>query len=462
MKFKKKKSISIQRYKNRQEMNIGILLFAFIFIYLIITIFTYATSKKISVYEVREGSIVKDNSYTGLIMREETVFQAESNGYVTYFQNENTKLKAGSNVYVLSAQKVKATSASSADTAELSSEQQSTINLKIQNFNETYSSDRFSTVYSLKNDIESTLQEASNQSKTAQLANLIAENVEDMSVYTSPRDGVLVLQVDGYETLTEDAISEELFDRTDYEVTRLRDEMEVTSGQPVYKMVTSEDWKVYIQLSEDMAKSLAETTSIKTRIDKDNETIWADFSILKKSGKYYGCLCYDNSMIRYAQDRYLTVELITEDQSGLKIPKSAVIDKPFYTIPEEYLTTSGNSSSQGVMIKDGSNASYQSVDVYFTSEDGEAYLNPSAFDENTVLVKPGDSATQETYLLRNQKTLKGVYCINQGYAVFKAITILCENNEYYIVEEGTSYGLSNYDHIVQDGHTVTENEIVFQ
>ena len=344
----------------------------------------------------------------------------------------------------------------------MSTEEQNALYLKIQNFNETYNTNKFSSVYSLKNDIDSTLQDASNQSKTAQLDNVIAENGENLSVYTSTGDGLLVLDVDGYEELTEDSLDEALFDRSNYEVTRFSDDMKVKAGQPVYKMVTSENWNVYIQLDEETAKNLADTTFIKTRIDKDNETIWADFSILEKDGSYYGCLSYDNSMIRYSEDRYLNVELIMEDESGLKIPKSAVIDKPFYTIPQEYLTTSGNQSSQGVMIKDGNSAVYQPVDIYYTSPDGEVYLNPGAFDKDTILVRPGESGPPETYMLRNQKTLKGVYCINQGYAVFKQITILCENDDYYIVEEGTSYGLSNYDHIVQDGKTVSENEVVFQ
>ena len=462
MASKKKKSINIRHYKTRQEMNIGILLFAFIFLYLIVTIITYATSKKISVYEVREGSIVKDNSYTGFIMREETVFHADADGYVSYFQTENTKLKAGSNVYVLSGQALETSAGDVSATAELSTEEQNALYLKIQNFNETYNTNKFSSVYSLKNDIDSTLQDASNQSKTAQLDNVIAENGENLSVYTSTGDGLLVLDVDGYEELTEDSLDEALFDRSNYEVTRFSDDMKVKAGQPVYKMVTSENWNVYIQLDEETAKNLADTTFIKTRIDKDNETIWADFSILEKDGSYYGCLSYDNSMIRYSEDRYLNVELIMEDESGLKIPKSAVIDKPFYTIPQEYLTTSGNQSSQGVMIKDGNSAVYQPVDIYYTSPDGEVYLNPGAFDKDTILVRSGESGPPETYMLRNQKTLKGVYCINQGYAVFKQITILCENDDYYIVEEGTSYGLSNYDHIVQDGKTVSENEVVFQ
>ena len=37
-----------------------------------------------------------------------------------------------------------------------------------------------------------------------------------------------------------------------------------------------------------------------------------------------------------------------------------------------------------------------------------------------------------------------------------------KNDEYYIVETGTTNGLNNYDHIVLDGTTVKEDEIVFQ
>ena len=83
----------------------------------------------------------------------------------------------------------------------------------------------------------------------------------------------------------------------------------------------------------------------------------------------------------------------------------------------------------------------------------------SDFDKGTVLIKP-ESA--ETYTMEDTKKLTGVYNINQGYAVFKEVTILCESDEYYIVREGDAYGLNNYDHIVQDGSSMEEDEIVFQ
>ena len=50
---------------------------------------------------------------------------------------------------------------------------------------------------------------------------------------------------------------------------------------------------------------------------------------------------------------------------------------------------------------------------------------------------------------------------HKGYAVFKQIQILCESDEYYIIEEGNSFGLSNYDHIALDGKSLNENDVVF-
>ena len=60
-------SSNIKVYQKKKHLNIGIVIFGVIFIYLLVTVLMYLTAKHISVYEVREGSIVKDTSYTGLV-----------------------------------------------------------------------------------------------------------------------------------------------------------------------------------------------------------------------------------------------------------------------------------------------------------------------------------------------------------------------------------------------------------
>lgn len=455
---KQHKITKIQGRKNKWEMNIGILIFSIILIYLIITVFMYTTSKQISVYEVRKGSIVKDNSYTGFIIREEQVTTAQETGYVSYFHNENEKIKSGSNVYAISSEKLAAESVPDETSTIVNDELQQNMLRRTQNFHENFVSNKFSTVYSFKSDIQTVLQSAAKQSKNDRLGEIIAQSGKDISVYQSSRDGIVVMTFDGYEEASEDILSPQIFERDDYEPTYLTDQMSIKQGEPVYKLITGDTWNVYVQLSEETAARLSETTYVKTRINKENETIWAEFSIIEKDHNYYGRLCYDNSMIRYSQDRYVTVELILEDETGLKIPKSTVAEKNFYVVPGEYLDTIGT-YNQGVMVKKGDEAVFQSVDIYYTTEDNRVYLNPSVFEEDAVLVKPG---SMETYSLKETAALPGVYCINKGYAVFKPVKILCENDDYYIVEEGISYSLSNYDHIVQDADMVEEDEVVFQ
>ena len=463
----RKKSISLKKYKSRRELNIGIFLFAVVLIYLVVTVFMYLTGDNISVYEVRKGSIVNDNSYTGLIIREETSIEAEAGGYISYYQNENSKVKSGTDIYAVSKSPLDTelsgdNEENGISSASLNQEVQSGIALDLQSFNENFDSQNFSSVYSLKNEISNTLQNALSETRTEHLDAVIAASGEDVSSFQADRDGIVAFSVDGYESLTKDTFTSDSLDRSDYENTVLSDGTYINAGEPVYRMITSEDWSVIVPLEKETAEALAEdeTQSVRVRIDKDSETLWADFSILEKGEDYYGCLDFDNSMIRYADERFLNIELILEDETGLKIPKSSVVEENFYVIPEDYITTGGNSSSDGVMVRDSDESGvFQEISVFDITEDGEAYVSREDLSEGDVLIRPESS---ETYTVEEVRTLTGVYNINRGYAVFKKVTIMCENDEYYIVQEGEDYGLYNYDHIVQDGSGVRPDEVVFQ
>ena len=463
MALKKKKSISIKKYKNKREMNLGIFLFAIVFLYLVITIISYFTSDTVSAYEVREGSIVRDNSYTGLVIRNETVVNAEEDGYVNFYQSENSKVKKGTRIYVLTPEELNTSdvSAGSSQTV-INDETQSGIVLQVQNFNENYSNTDFSSVYLLKDEITASLQNELSQTRTEHLDAAVAESGQTAVTSSAARDGIVAYTIDGLEELTKDSFTEADFDRTNYESATVSDQMKISTGEPVYKLITDEDWSVIVRLEDDTARELMEkeTTTLKVRIDKDSETLNAAFSVIERDGNYYGCLDFDNSMIRYAEDRYLNIELILEDETGLKIPKTAVVQEEFFVIPREYLTTGGNSSASGVLKRDeNGNAVFQEVDIYnISEEEDEVYLSKEDVSAGDVLIRPESS---DTYTVGDTKTLAGVYNINRGYAVFRKVTVLCENDDYCIVQEGEDYGLYNYDHIVQNGASVEPDEVVY-
>lgn len=461
---KNNKSVSIKKYRGRRDLNVGIILFAIVLIYLLVTVISYLGRDKISVYEVRKGSIVRDTSYTGLVVREETAVTAEADGYISYYQNENSKVKTGTNIYALSDEVID-TETGNEDEVQgisLNPDLQSGIILQLQNYNENYSANDFAKIYSMKNSINTMLQDTYSITRTQQLSSVIEDSGIEVTSYKAPRDGIIALTVDGYENITKDTFTPDNFDLTQYENTVLSDQMQISAGDPVYRLITDESWSVIVPLDEETAESLIkdEVSSIRVRVDKDSESMWADLTIIQKEGGYYGCLDFDNSMIRYAEDRFLNIELILEDESGLKIPKSSVVDQKFYVIPEDYITTGGNSSSSGIMIsKQDGNMEFTPVDIYDVSDEGEVCISRDNVEEGTIILKPD---SDETYVIGKTRSLQGVYNINKGYAVFKKVKILCENDEYYIVREGEDYSLSNYDHIVQNGKSVNADDIVFQ
>ena len=70
--------------------------------------------------------------------------------------------------------------------------------------------------------------------------------------------------------------------------------------------------------------------------------------------------------------------------------------------------------------------------------------------------------TGEKYAVSKTGSLQGVYNINKGYADFKQISVLYENEEYSVVKSNTNYGLNVYDYIVLNADMVKDNEFIYE
>ena len=166
-------------------------------------------------------------------------------------------------------------------------------------------------------------------------------------------------------------------------------------------------------------------------------------------------------MIRYVNDRFVDVELVLSEDTGLKIPTSAITSKEFYTIPKEYFTTGADSDTPSLLVeaKEGDKKSVNLVTptIYYEKDDNY-YIDDELVTAGDVIAKTDSS---QTYTIGDDvDKLTGVYNINKGYAVFKQINILTKNENYAIIETKTTYGISLYDHIALDGSKVKENQLV--
>jgi len=458
-----KKDGKIVKLPFRKNINIGIVIFSIILFYLIATIVMYITSPHITAYEVRQGSILKDNAYTGLAIRDETLIYADAAGYVNYYAEDNSKVRVGSRIYTLSDQELFFDENTLDTNITLTEEEIRSLTLRIQAYNNEFNESDFSSTYLLKNELKTTLNKIASHGKTDQLDTFLQNDTAmGLQVKTSTKDGIVVYSMDNLDGITLDTVTSENFKKANYKKTEFKNNTSVASGDPVYKVVTSDNWYLLIEVSEDTKNALANKNQIKVNFKKDSQELYGKISFLENTDTPVLCLNFHDSMIRYVTERFLDVELILEDETGLKIPKTAETSKEFYIVPNTYLTQGGNSSSQGVMRQTKNSndeiiTEFLEVTVYY-EEDEMVYLDPNAFEDGDTLLKPNSS---ETYALIETRSLKGVYCINKGYAVFKQIKILCESDDYYIIEEGNSFGLSNYDHIALNSKGLKENDVVF-
>ena len=213
-----KKQDNIQVYRKKWHFNIGVVIFGVILVYLLVTVLTYVTAKRVSSYEVREGSIYRDNAYTGLAIRQETVVNADAEGYINYFVPEGSKVGKHTNVYSLSPEKLELTGTGQEEgqeeaAQELSSEEKEMVLQQTRSFSSNFQDANFSDTYAFKDSVENILASSSSQSRQSQLAALLQSQAAGVSAYTSAEDGIVAYSVDGYEGVALEQITPEILSK---------------------------------------------------------------------------------------------------------------------------------------------------------------------------------------------------------------------------------------------------------
>lgn len=457
-------SRKIRQYKKPLNINLGIIIFSVIFIYVVICVFLYFTEKHIMPYEVKTGSLSVGNVYEGIALREEMIVTGTDSGYINYYAREGERVGSGRLVCSIdeSGQLKELTESGQMEEVKLSEAELGSVRSEITEFTGGFDRKQFSAVYDFKYMLEGTALKLSNSSVLEELQTLSAGNSSFFSLCSSPSSGIVVYSTDGYETLTGEQITEELFDKEKYEKTQLLNNELVSAGDPLYKLVTDENWSIVIQTDKERAAHLLEEEFVQVRFLKDQTVSWAEVKVLENGdGKTYVQLDFNNSMISFCTDRFIQIELILEDEDGLKVPNSAIAEKEFFLIPKEYVTK-GTNNADGVLRETYSENGEVSTEfipttIYQETEE-QYYVDNSVLSVGTNLVKPDST---EKYTVSESAVLTGVYNINKGYADFKEIQILSQNDEYSIIKSNTTYGLSAYDRIVLDAETVDLDELIY-
>ncbi len=464
----KKKNRKVVPYRRPINLNVGVIIFAIIFIYMAFSVYTYMKKEKIQFYEVVEGNIVNDRDYTGIILRDESVQRTDRAGYINYYVREGKRAAVGTRVYSIDETgslenflaenpeaNVTLTDANLAD-----------IKRQLASFSLSYQDSLFDEIYDLHSTVEAAVLEYVNFNALGSLDALMEQTGITFQQVRAPSSGVVSYSIDGYEGLDPTQISAASFDRAGYAKAITKAGQLIEKDAPVYKLIGSDNWSILFPLTEADVAEFGDKKQLSVSFDSRELDTSGSFSMITGSdGQPYGRLDFDQYMVQFVSDRFITFEVDSDRVVGLKIPVSSVTEKSFYVVPSAYMTQGGDSSEPGflkeIYSENGTQVQFVPTTIYY-STDTECYIDmgeKAPFQSGDYVVKPDST---ERFQIGRSASLTGAYNINKGYAVFKQIEILKSNDEYYTIRKGTDYGLSVYDHIVLDADTVYEGELIYQ
>lgn len=441
-------------------------LFGGMFLYIVICIVMYFANNHVASYQVKVGSIYVNNSYKGIALRDEIIVNSNEAGYVNYFAKEGSRIGSGKMVCTIDANGDLKEMLEEAAMGEKPLEDSDFDELRgeIISFKNEFSRDHFNTVYEFKNSALVTVMKSVNANVLRNMEKLNDSGNSFLHSSLSPKSGIVVYSYDNFEDLKPIDVTKEILDQKEYEKNLFLDNKLVENGDKLYKLVLNENWSIVISLEdEEKATLLKEKEYVKVKFLKNQNTSWGKVTTWSNNdGDFFAQLDFNNSMISFCKDRFIDLELILEEETGLKVPKSAIVTKEFFTVPIDFINGDENNASvvkqvyteDGVLgKKDVSISILRKTDSYF-------YIDSPELEENDILFKADSNLT---FTLNERGPLTGVYNRNKGYADFKIIQETgYENEEYAIIKPDSEYGLLEYDYIVLDASTVKDDQLIIK
>lgn len=449
--------------------------------YLIFSCVKIFNSKHISTYQVKEGSLTKQNTYTGLILREEKMYECQSSGYYNYYLKEGEKASLTDLVYSIDGSgKIKeAMTNQGEDATTLNKEDLIEIQSEIVKFSKEFESNDFNEVYNFKDDLNSISLKMSNLYILDKITSLNMSGTTINKYYcadsdSSSKGGYVVYYYDEYENLALEEINSSYFTEdkiSDYSSHIVANNEMVSAGDFAYKLVTSNNWRLVFPVTDEIASEY-DGKEMKIKFSKDQAVLKGKVQIVdaispkKNTSTEKICvLNFNTSVADYLNNRYIDFEIMRSDIEGYKIPVSAITTKEFLLIPEEYCfdynpQTNTVCVNLDKYLDDGTKTFVSTELKVYDHKDGEYYVDGTVVHLNTQIY---GKDTLYSYTITKAGTLSGVYKINQGFADFKKIdqNYETENDEYVIINPKTTT-LKTYDYIALDADKIKDDEYIYE
>ena len=459
------KIVSFPHRPRIKKLNIITAFLFLVFLYMLVVVYLYFHSDPIVRYEVAEGSLSENTNYRALALREETGVGCNADGYVNYLAREGQRVAVGDTVYTVDETGLLKQYLESASLSgnTLTDRELTDFRNDITNFSGSFDPRHFSQTYDFKYTVKNAVLKLANTNLLNQLELSSPDGSSAFRFGYSALSGIVSYWQDGLEDLTPEQVTGALFTSDTYEKKQLLSNELHNQGETVYKVATSENWSLMIPVEEEVGERLLKEDYVKVRFLKNLYESWAKVSLVRNGEELFAQLSLHDSMNTFVTDRFLDVQLILDEQTGLKIPNSAITNKEFFLLDENFVYHNDETNAYYVNRQSFSEAgtltsSPVTIEIYsYSKENRQYYVDDSILSHNDILYAEDG---QTTFVVNRVGSLPGVYNVNKGYADFKQIKVLYSNDEYSIVESLTDYGLRVYDFIALDADSVQSDEFI--
>lgn len=453
----------VVKFNRDIKVNAATCLIAAILLYVIICVIIAARKEPITTYKVNKSNISNNITLEGLAIRDEEVINTTKSGYICYYIRDGEKIQKNSTVCSVdeSGQIYNVISDVEEYDDLLSKEDYDAIRSLISLYKVSYNDSSFYEAYNFENNLNNKVLELNNEILMQQITSESGSTA--LTGIYSPYSGLVTYYIDGFEDYSISNISQDAFDKSKYTKQTLKTGDVVSTNSPIVKIIPSEKWNIVAPVTQEQIDAISDSEYINFKINNSSYEVYMPYEIINASDGTYINIKLDKYMSNYVSERYVSIEIMKKEDTGLKIPVSAIVDKEVYKIPISYFSAGSNQSNANriniqILDENGEITIKQIAPTIYDSDEEYCYVDPLDFSDTDVLLDINSNQTIAVSLLSTNK-IQGVYSANRGTAEFKKITIIKTVDEFALIESDED--LKVYDNIVLDSSTVTENQIIY-
>lgn len=458
-----KRSTAVTKY------NIGTIILALFSVYIIINIFRFFSHSHLTIYEVQKLPLASNTKAEAVIIRNETPIKTGIAGYVNYYMRSGSRVSKGETIYSIDeSRQIYNMLSEEDDDFSFSNEDIDSIKGIITNYSEQYNPNDYASMLTLRDELSTSISSIRDiyilEKLNQKLIN--SDYSGSLTVHKAETPGMISYFSDSLDGLKVENVSLKTFDKSNYKNTNLFDSNLKEQGSVIYKMLSDENWDLVLNLTEEQYNSLCDRSTLTYTIEEDNLQLTSPVIFFRYGDGYFARITLRQYMVRYINKRFLTISLdMNSNKSGLKIPKSSLVQKDFYMIPHQYFSKGADQQANqtGICIlhhddRDGQKYfEFVPTEIYYEDEDYK-YIDVKALTYATYIY---DNINQVEFQVSAVGKLTGVYCVNKGYAQFRRVEIEQDGDEFVIVKNGIPYSIAEHDHIADDSKTISELQTIY-